>query len=186
MDKETLRIETKAKIAGFDRVYIEESDCGILRNLISLPEFIAAPRIFSYISIGREADTINFIEYCLKLGKQVALPTDFIDCNMNFALLDCSLSELELGKYGIPAPNPNAERLIPNANDIIVVPALCYDNNFYRLGRGGGYFDKYLSNCRAFSVGICREKLVIPEVPRDIFDISVNCLVTEERIARPI
>lgn len=185
MDKDIFRTEIKAKIAELDKGYIKDSDNGILNNLITLPEFISAQRVFTYISIGREVDTRNLIKYCVKTGKQVALPTDFNDYDMNFALLDCALEDLEYGKYGIPAPRPHAVRLVPDTNDIILVPALCYDENFYRLGRGGGYFDRYLSHCKGFSVGLCREELIVKEVPRDFYDMSVNCLITEKWIARP-
>lgn len=185
MDKDKFRTEIRAQIAVLDSVYISESNLGIFRNITSLPEFIAAPRVFTYLNIGREVDTSFLIEHCLETGKQVALPADLCDGKMNFALLDCSVSELPLGKFDIPIPHENAARLIPESGDIIIVPALCYDESFYRMGRGGGYYDRFLSSCPAFSIGLCREKLIVPEVPRDAFDMAVCCIITEKRIARP-
>lgn len=185
MDKVKLRTEIKERIAALDRTYIIESDNAIFNNIISMREFISAPRVFTYISIDREADTRRLIEHCRNIGKQVALPANLNGGKMDFALLECALNELPLGLLGIPTPKDNAKKLIPEAGDIIIVPALCYDEEFYRLGHGGGYFDRYLSDCKAFTIGICREKLMVSEVPREFHDMRVNCLVTEKRIARP-
>lgn len=185
MDKKKFRLDIKSQIAALDSEYIYESNLGIYRNIAALPEFIAAPRIFIYYSVEREVDTAAIISHCFETGKQVFLPTDYDNGIMNFARLDCPISGLTHGKFDIPVPGEAAERIIPVSGDIIIVPALTYDESFYRIGRGGGYYDRYLSKCTAFSVGLCREKLVVPSVPRDSFDIAVNCLITEKRIARP-
>ncbi len=185
MDKEKFRLEIKSQISKLDNEYIYESNLGIFQNISSLPEFISSSRIFLYYSIGREVDTTAIISHCFETGKLVALPTDCDNGKMNFARLDSLISELPRGKFDIPVPSYAAERLIPAFGDIIIVPALSYDESFYRIGRGGGYYDRFLSDCSAFSVGLCREKLVVPSVPRDSLDIPVSCLITEKRIARP-
>ena len=186
MDKKTFRTDIKARIAAFDSAYIVESDTAIAQNIISLREFIAAPRVFTYLSINREADTRRIIEHSLLVGKTVALPYRCKSGIMSFALLDRPINELSLGTYGIPAPPEGAETLIPDKGDIILVPALCYDESFYRLGHGGGYYDRFLSVCQAFSVGLCRERLLVSAVPKDNFDMRVDAVVTEKRIARPL
>ena len=185
MDKKTFRKEIKARIAALDSTYIAESDNAIAQNIISLPEFISAPRVFTYLSMDREADTRNIIEHCLALGKTVALPCDCENGAMSFARLDRPVAELPLGSYGIPTPPDASERLTPENGDIILVPALCYDESCYRLGHGGGYYDRYLSAFPVFSIGLCREKLLVAAVPTDEFDKRVDVLVTEKRIARP-
>jgi 5-formyltetrahydrofolate cyclo-ligase len=185
VDKASLRKEIKTRIVGLDSDYIYASDRLILSNIFSLPEFIAAPQVFTYLSVGREIDTKTLIEHCLKIGKQVAIPSDYADRKMYFAELDCPVSELKRGKFGIPVPHSGSRRLIPESADVVIVPALCYDESCYRLGRGGGYYDRFLSGCPAFSVGLCRETLLVRTLPRDIFDLPVRCLVTEKRIARP-
>ena len=185
MDKKTLRKELESRIAAFDMAYIAESNKAITQKIISLPELIVAPRVFAYFSIDREVDTKIIIEHCMAGGKTVALPICYGSGIMSFARLDRPLDELPLGMYGIPTPADGSESLIPEKGDIILVPALCYDESRYRLGHGGGYYDRYLSSCPAFSVGLCREELIVGSVPTDEFDMRVDCLVTEKRIARP-
>ena len=185
MDKQTFRAEISARIAALGSDYIAESDRAILERLLDLPEFIKAPRVFTYLSVGREVDTVGLIEHSRKLGKTLALPISFENGIMRFALLEDPLSELPVGRYGIPSPRESSRELIPEEGDIIIVPALCCDDEGYRLGHGGGYYDRYLAACKAFSVGLCREALMTARLPRDEFDIRLNCLVTEKRIARP-
>ncbi len=186
MDKKALRAEIKARIATLGSDYIAESDHAIAQSIISLPEFISAPRVFTYLSIGREVDTKKIIEHCLTIGKTVALPFCHEKGAMSFFQLDRPVNELPWGQYDIPVPSTSSEELFPEKGDIIIVPALCYDENGYRLGRGGGYYDRYLSTFRVFSVGLCREKQLVSDMPTDSFDMCVKCLVTEERIARPL
>ncbi|NCB74677.1 MAG: 5-formyltetrahydrofolate cyclo-ligase [Clostridia bacterium] len=185
LDKKTFRAEISARIAALDSDYIAESDRAILERLLELPEFINAPRVFTYLSVGREVDTVGLIEHCRRLGKTLALPISRENGAMSFALLEGALSELPVGRYGIPSPREGSNELIPENGDIIIVPALSCDVEGYRLGHGGGYYDRYLAACKAFSVGLCRETLMSVRLPRDEFDIRLNCLVTEKRIARP-
>ena len=185
MDKETLRTKIKAHIAALDIDYIAESELAIAQSIKSLPEFVLAPRVFTYISVGREVDTRKIIEHCLANKKTVALPFCYENGIMRFSILDRPVKDLPCGLYGIPSPPASFEELFPQKGDIIIVPALCYSEEGYRLGRGGGYYDRYLSTFQVFSVGLCREKQLVIEMPTDDFDMRVECLITEKRIARP-
>jgi 5-formyltetrahydrofolate cyclo-ligase len=185
MDKKSLRAEIRRRISLLDSSYIDESNNSIFEKLICLPEFLTAPRIFTYCSISREVDTRRLINYCFKMGKSVALPTNLSKGNMSFALINKSPDHLPTGVLSIPEPLPDAGIVFPKDHDLIIVPALCYDLNCYRLGQGGGYYDRFLSKCEVFSVGFCREQLLLEKVPTDKFDLPTKCLITEKRIARP-
>lgn len=185
MDKKNLRAEIRQRISLLDSLYIEESNCSIFEKLICLPEFISAPRVFTYCSVSREVDTRRLINHCFEIGKSVALPTNLFEGNMSFALINQPPEDLPPGVLSIPEPLPDAEIVFPHEHDLIIVPGLCYDLSCYRLGQGGGYYDRFLSRCSAFSVGLCREQLLLEKVPRDKFDLPAKCLITEKRIARP-
>ena len=185
MDKIALRTEIKSKTVALSGEYLAESDAGILEKLLSLPEFAAAPRVFTYISIGREPDTRALVLRCAELGKAVAVPVVLGAGEMRFVPLEDGIEALSPGVFGIPTPDANAPVLMPLPGDLMVVPALCFDGQGYRLGRGGGYYDRYLAAHSVFSVGLCREALLVNAVPRDPWDARVTCLVTEKRIARP-
>ena len=74
-EKAAFRADIKARTAALSLVYLADSDRGILKSLLALPEFQAAPRVFLYISFGREVDTRALIDLCRKLKKLVAAPT---------------------------------------------------------------------------------------------------------------
>ncbi len=185
MDKKSLRAEIRRRISLLDPLYIEKSNVSIFEKLICLSEFLSAPRVFTYCSVSREVDTRRLINHCFEMGKSVALPASLSKGNMSFALITQSPEQLPLGVLSIPEPLPDAEIVFPNEHDLIIVPGLCYDLNCYRLGQGGGYYDRFLSKSPAFSIGLCREGLLLEKVPRDSFDLPTKSLLTEKRIARP-
>lgn len=184
-DKASFRAEIKALTARLSPSYLADSDWGILQNVLSLPEFQNARRVFLYISFGREPDTHAILSSCEQLGKPVAAPTNLRGGHMDFALLTCPLAELPTGACGIPQPTPDAPLVMPEKGDLVIVPGLCFDESFYRLGRGGGYYDRFLSSCPAFKVGLCREALLMKAVPTKAHDERVDCLITEKKTARP-
>lgn len=66
--------------------------------------------------------------------------------------------------------------------DILLVPGLMFDKNGYRLGRGGGYFDRFLKNFKGISIGLCFSKQVVENLPVEPHDISCHYVVTEKNI----
>ena len=87
-EKAAFRADIKARTAALSLVYLADSDRGILKSLLALPEFQAARRVFLYISFGREVDTRALIDLCRKLKKPVAAPTNLNAGRMDFALLE--------------------------------------------------------------------------------------------------
>lgn len=181
MDKSSFRKKIYDKIAAFDESYIIYSDEVVFKKLITLPEVLLADTVFTYMSMGREVDTQRLIRFCISRGKRVALPVVVSDGKMEFHLIK-SLDELVCGTFGISEPSNSTSRINPTENDICIVPALCYDVKLHRLGRGGGYYDRFLADCKTTkTIGLCRERLVCNEVPTQPHDIAVSLLITEEK-----
>ena len=89
-----------------------------------------------------------------------------------------SLSENE---FGIMEPMSDFS-VLPQQNDIIIVPALAADKNFNRLGYGGGYYDRFLKNLSAKKIVPISEKLITSEIETDVFDQKVDIIVTEKAV----
>ena len=185
MDKSKLRRELSSHIASFSEEYVSSSDRAIFERLLALPELNAAKRVFAYCSVGREVDTKALINHCFERGIPLALPRTERNRRMSFAPV-ASLNELFPSAFGIPEPDKTLPALVPTSEDIIIVPALCYDALCYRLGHGGGYYDRFLEGCPAFTVGLCREALLCGAVPREAHDLPVSAVITEKKIARPV
>ncbi|MDR0446804.1 MAG: 5-formyltetrahydrofolate cyclo-ligase [Oscillospiraceae bacterium] len=180
-EKRELRRAISAAEAVLGAQYLSSSDEAIFRRLIALPEFIVAQSLLFYYSIGAEPDTHRAIERALELGKRVYLPESLPGGVMNARALH-DLSELVPARYGIPAPPETAEILPPEALDLIIVPAAAFDSTGRRLGRGGGYYDRYLPRATAPKIGLARDILILRRVPAESFDERVNGIVTERQV----
>ena len=109
-------------------------------------------------------------------GIPTALPYMVDDRNMEFALYDGRLSQ---GRHGLMEP---AERrpLEPADDSIMLIPALAYDREGYRLGRGMGCYDRYLAHRDLFTIGVVPSSRLIPVLPHDDHDVRVNMLASEK------
>jgi len=185
LEKRKLRKEYRAAYTELRQEYINESDKGIFENLSKLPEFLSSRVIFTYYSINAEPDTHRIIELALKMGKVVTLPIIRGNGIMDAAIIK-SLAEIGDGAYNIPAPPENSEIISPDKIEFAVIPALAFDRDGFRLGQGGGYYDRFLNGAGFFTVGIARSKFFVDRVPREVHDEKLRCIVTENEIARLI
>lgn len=183
LEKELLRRELTRRLSKSDRAYLDESGRRIIERLIALPEYKSAKRIFSYYSIGREIDTHALIDKAKKDGKQVFIPAIISKGIMEFREYT-GLNNLQTGKMDIPEPPESAKTAAPELSDIIVVPGLAFDPSGARLGYGGGYYDRYLAYSNVFSIGLCRDLMLLSELPVESHDISVQCVLTETKSTR--
>ena len=140
--------------------------------------------VSSFISINTEISTSELNNYILKKNKILCLPTilkkDYHLVFRNFINND----DLIEGSMKIKEPPNNSEIVIP---ELIFVPCLAFDNFGFRLGYGGGYYDRTFSflknNKRKFiSVGYAFDGQKVTEVPKDKFDIKLDYVITEKKI----
>lgn len=178
--KKALREAVTREIDGLPAEYIASSDAGIFENLSVLPEFVSAKVILFYYSVNREPDTRRAIDLALRMGKTVALPISYRGGVMRAHEI-LSAGDPGPGLHGIPAPPEDSRLIEKDALDLIVVPALAFDRAGFRLGYGGGYYDRYLPGARAYTVGLARRRLIKDAVLRETHDVPVNRVVTEER-----
>ena len=182
-EKKELRKQLMAREAGLAENYIKESNVGIIQNLFSLQEFHDAETVLFFYSIWSEPDTHEMIRRALNSGKTVALPKTYPKGVMTARKIR-GFDELTSTRFGIPEPNESAPLIRQDELDFIVVPAVAFDREGYRLGHGAGYYDIYLSLTHAFACGVAREKMLELRVPRQKHDVRVNCIVTEKEVLR--
>ena len=89
--------------------------------------------------------------------------------------------DLSPGKFGIPEPPPDFPAADRDGISLAVVPCLAADEDAWRLGRGGGYYDRFLEGFSGDTVLVCPEALVLPRVPREEWDRKCGRLITEDR-----
>lgn len=153
----------------------------IYHNFINSRYFNDFDTILCYFSVKDEADTRRIIEYSLSKGKKVYIP-ECVGREMLFYELN-SIEELVEGRFGIPTVNTkNKKPLSEFSNTLCIVPALSFDKYGNRIGYGGGYYDRFLKENEAFSLGLTFESCLCEILPYEEFDIAVNAVITESGI----
>ncbi|MDD7271783.1 MAG: 5-formyltetrahydrofolate cyclo-ligase [Spirochaetales bacterium] len=146
-----------------------ESSKIITSKLLSLDEIKRASNLLLYYPLDDEPD----IKALYNCGKTIYLPVIEKD-NMHFRKYNGSL---KIGRFGIK--EPTGEYYQDDKSTIIVVPAVAYDNEGYRLGRGKGFYDRFLSKHKIKSIGVITKKRVISDVAKEANDIKVDTLITD-------
>ena len=175
--KALMRAQKKEELRRLEQSYIEKSDAAIAQKLSELPEYKNAKTVFAYYSVGREVSTHALIRAAVQSGRRVALPVCGAGGHMHFRLAD-DLDGLAPGKFGIPEP-VKGDAVTPGEDDIIIVPALCCDKYNNRLGRGAGYYDRYLAEHPCFSVCLCRARLLENRIPTESTDARVSAVISD-------
>jgi 5-formyltetrahydrofolate cyclo-ligase len=133
-------------------------------------------RIGVYISMDHEVDTRQFIQWCFSQNKQVYVPK-IVEKRMIFIEIH-SLDECLRNKKGILEPLSNQETR--DKIELMIVPMLAYNEKNYRLGYGKGYYDQYLSNHDAYTLGICFSCNLDNELIQEEHDIKLAQIFTEQ------
>lgn len=171
-DKAALRARMRACRAGADPSLSER----IARRVSALKAYESARIVLCYHSAGGEVDTMQLIERMRSDGKTVCLPAIIGKGVMEARRMDC----LVPGPYGIPCPEGPV--IPPEAIDLLLVPGLAFDKSCQRLGRGGGYYDRYLPECRGEKVGLAFDCQVVECLPLSKHDAQLDMLVTESTL----
>lgn len=166
---------------------IEAKSGLIIGRLKELGEFREASTVMVYLSFGSEVRSDDLIRWGWEKGKRIVIPLCRPEGRgLTPCLLD-DFAELEIGHYGIREPKAGNIRSLPRGEiDAILVPAVAFDRLGYRVGYGGGYYDRFLLEVpRAVRIGVAFCCQIVAEVPADPHDVPVNWIVTEEEIIVP-
>ena len=142
-------------------------------------------RVTLYMAVRGEADTALLLAEAWKSGREVFLPRcrrgepgmmDMVAC--------AGPEELERSSFGLLEPRPGVcsrllsdEALSAGAQTLVLVPALAFDAEGYRLGYGGGYYDRLLDRAHCAVVGLSFHDLLVPRLPRESWGpMSLSCV----------
>jgi len=144
-------------------------------------------RVMVYAPVRGEVDILPLAEALLARGVAVAFPLVLAGEGRMVPVIVRALDELAPGAYGIPEPPASGERLSPEDLDAVVVPAVAYDREGYRLGYGGGYYDRFLPSMRrrAVRIGAVFHDLLWDALPREPFDQRVDWVFSEMETLGP-
>lgn len=179
-EKLQIRRELKEIAAAFSKHYVCEASCAVCEKVLQSSEFKEASVIFGYLSFRNEISVDGVLEEALRLGKCVAVPWIVSRTEMKAARLE-TLENLPTDRYGIrTAPEP-VMLIKPETIDLILVPGAGFAVTGHRMGRGGGFYDRFLPLVRGLRLGITCDRLLREEIPVDTYDQPVEALVTETK-----
>ena len=183
--KKRLRKRVLAVHKGLDRGRVEVGGQAILEKVLGLEAYRRAKLVHTYVSSKEnEVNTRALIGTCLAQGKRVAVPVVMPSAKtMGHALID-GLDQLVVGPWGLAQPDPAAARWLPAKAriDLVVVPGLAFDRRGQRIGRGGGYYDRFLAQVQTVKIGLCYDELVLDCIPGEPHDVPVDMVVAETAI----
>ncbi|MBL7085306.1 MAG: 5-formyltetrahydrofolate cyclo-ligase [Candidatus Omnitrophica bacterium] len=182
MTKTRIRKEIKSKLN-------KQSDTQRLRKsrliklkLFKLAEFKRARYVMFYAATKQEVETRFMIAAAQKIGKKIMVPTVLQGKKRMIAsFIEDIETETYPGPYGIAQPKKEYIREVPGELiDLVVVPGLAFAKTGKRLGRGGGYYDKFLAGLptRIPRIGLAFDFQVLKDLPALSHDISVTKVIS--------
>tara|TARA_B100001057_G_C22461180_1_gene798888 strand:- start:12 stop:551 length:540 start_codon:yes stop_codon:yes gene_type:complete len=162
----------------------QESSNNLKINFEDINEILKKNKIIyklvgGYYPYNHEVDVIKILEKFEKKKYQISLPKIKKDFKMDF--FQWSKNEpLVINKYGIPEPISH-KVIYP---DILLVPLLAFDSRLYRIGYGGGYYDRYIKKIKQkkniITIGLAYSFQKIREVPINKYDIKLDFVITNK------
>jgi 5-formyltetrahydrofolate cyclo-ligase len=184
--KPRLRKAMKAALAAMPPEQAAAKSLSACGKVLALPEFAAARAMMLYNPIPGELDCIPVALACWQRGKTLLLPRVSYEQRRLLPLRCTSLEDnMTSGSFGIREP-ALAEPWPVELIDLIVVPAMAYDRRGHRLGRGGGFYDRFLAcgDVRAVTCGLGFAEQLVDELPTQPHDMQLDILVTNAEVLR--
>ncbi len=174
--KPQLRAHLRGQRQGISPRQHRQFSQQVIHHLTRHPRWRTAEQVFGYVSIQGEPDLGSLWD---EGGKIWGLPRRY------GSTLRWHRWQVGLPLSGgiLPEPDPDAPLLTPQPGDLLLIPALAYDRRGYRLGYGGGYFDRLLAQPEwqgVYRVGIIFQAFLLAELPHDPWDQRVQAVCTEQ------
>lgn len=185
MSKQIIRekiLKTLGQLSMDEKLKFEHQ---IINNLINSSIWQKANVIGATMSTPIEWNTATIIEQAWSENKRVVIPKS-IQKNKELIFFEItSYNQLQEGYANLLEPNPSFTNTVTNSEiDLLIVPGIVFDKAGYRIGFGGGYYDRYLKKSDVLTVSLVSTLQIIKEIPKNKFDIPIQYLVTESGIIR--
>ena len=175
MNKKELRKLLRKRKLSDD--YIREAGQIIAEKVIELPQFQQACSVFCYLSSDSEPSTDRILAEAFR-NKRVYVPKCIDDHEMKAVRIH-SNEGLIINGFGIREPKNMDET--ETSFDLMIVPCMAAGTHGERLGHGRGYYDRFLQNASGNIICLCFEKNIRDDIEMDEHDISMPCVITEEK-----
>ena len=176
--KSELRKQVLQEMKALPREQKQFIDQALTERLLHHPFYQEAKVIASYLSFPHEFQTQELIDQALRAGKKVLIPKTYPKGRMDFVVYD--LQQLVKTSFGLLEPQGDLEVVDASQIDLIHVPGLAFTTEGYRIGYGGGYYDRYLEHFTGHSMSTIYPCQIRDFIPED-HDIPVQEVLIDER-----
>ncbi len=181
--KEEIRKSLLTVLENLSPSEIEDKSRIIVEKILAYIQHRICENIFSYVPNGKwEVNVFPFLNKLVNEGKRVWLPRIEGE-NLVWHQVDREkIGKLRKNKWGIPEPLPEWEpqRLDAPCGSICIVPGIAFDRCGNRIGRGKGYFDRFLRKSKCYAIGVCFTFQLVQMCPHEIWDIKMDRVITED------
>ena len=157
---------------------LREGSRAVCRLILESSHWMQAEQIMLYMPLPDELDIKPLLLNGLKNKKRVALPRFSTRNNVYEISEISSFNNLAAGKFGISEPSKTSKNMDMMQLDLVIICGLAFDRLGGRLGRGGGFFDRLLSETNAKKCGVCFDQQVHAAVPMEKHDIKMDMIAT--------
>ena len=176
--KSELRKQVLQEMKALSREQKQFIDQALTERLLQHPFYQEAKVIATYLSFPHEFQTQELIEQALKDGKKVLIPKTYPKGRMDFVVYDPQ--QLVKTSFGLLEPQGDLEVVDASQIDLIHVPGLAFTTEGYRIGYGGGYYDRYLEHFSGHTLSTVYPCQIRDFIPED-HDIPVQEVLIDER-----
>ena len=191
--KRTVRAQVRARLAVLDGTQIESRSQSLAERLFSTSWWRDGQWVFIYIPMGGEVDTRFIVARAYRDGKSVAIPRIEGE-DLAFYFYDGRTENLLPNQFGILEPDPAWKLVDPSLPTgkrlLVLAPGLAFDREGRRLGRGKGFYDRFLHRLRAahpagsrsWAVGLAFAEQLVERVPVSDHDEILEGIVTDREV----
>jgi 5-formyltetrahydrofolate cyclo-ligase len=200
LEKKLLRTNLKNELQKFSQLELQEKSEKICKNILNCKFFIEAKNIFFFMPLKTEPNILSVIETSLLQNKNCYIPKVNSDGTMDFFKLDNKktlINQVEIGNYNILEPKQELSKFeqelfskdeFYSEKNIIFIPATAFDKNKNRIGKGKGFYDKFLAKIplehkdKTIFAGISFDIFIIDKIPVEPTDIKMDFIITDKKI----
>ncbi len=173
-------LEKRRSLSPEERAARDEKICSLI---LSSASFRYSQTLLAYYPRPYEIDIRPALNAALSLGKRVALPRCEEEHRMTYRYVE-ALDGLCPGSYGIYEPEADAPLFSEEdtAPSLCLVPGVVFDIRGYRIGYGGGYYDRFLHDYHGSLAGVIYRDFILPAVPYGRFYLALPVMITDSGI----
>jgi 5-formyltetrahydrofolate cyclo-ligase len=185
--KKSQRAEIRRTLEAMSPESRHEKAARICRRVAELDSFRNASTVMMYMPLPSEVDITPLAIRCFQMGATICVPkVDWERRDMSAVeVARFDDKEMELDEHGIRVPR-DGRLVLPSMIDLIIIPGLAFDTQGNRLGRGRGYYDRFLAKVpkSVTKIGVCFDEQIVDEVPSGPGDVRVDVVISDRRSTR--